>query len=69
MSKDLNDMLKETPTLTFEPFKEEETTIATTEETAPVKAEEKPEATETKEANEAVKKTKSLEELFDEENK
>ena len=40
MSKDLNDMLKETPTLTFEPFKEEETTIATTEETAPVKAEE-----------------------------
>ena len=40
MSKDLNDMLKETPTLTFEPFKEEETTVATTEETTPVKAEE-----------------------------
>ena len=35
MSKNLDEMLKETPTLTFEPFQEEASTVAVTETTAP----------------------------------
>lgn len=34
MSKDLDEMLKETPTLTFEPFQEEESTVVVAEEPA-----------------------------------